>query len=184
MAIIGYARVSSTGQSLDVQLEKLRAANCTKIFQEKQSGQDNSRPQLKECLRYVREGDVLVITRLDRLARSTLHLHQIANDLERDGVVLLVIDQHLDTQTPSGRLLFTMLAAIAQFETELRAERQMDGIQAARREGRLLGRKKSLTPPEVQELCQRRQEGESIPTLQKRFKIGKTSVYRYLKQKA
>lgn len=181
MAIVGYARVSSVGQSLEVQLEKLKATHCTKIFQEKQSGLDTSRPQLKECLRYVREGDTLVITRLDRLARSTLHLHQIVDQLQRDNVALIVTDQSIDTGTPTGRLLFTMLAAIAQFETELRAERQRDGIDAARKNGKLLGRRKSLTETEALLLRQQRAEGETIPTLQKRFKVGKTTVYRYLK---
>jgi DNA invertase Pin-like site-specific DNA recombinase len=181
MAIVGYARVSSVGQSLEVQLEKLKTAHCTKIFQEKQSGLDTSRPQLKECLRYVREGDTLVITRLDRLARSTLHLHQIVDQLQRDNVALIVTDQSIDTSTPTGRLLFTMLAAIAQFETELRAERQRDGIDAARKNGKLLGRSKSLTETEVIQLRQQRAEGETIPVLQKRFKVGKTTVYRYLK---
>lgn len=183
MAIVGYARVSSVEQSLEVQLEKLKKAGCIKIFQEKQSGLDTSRPQLKECLRYVREGDTLVITRLDRLARSTLHIHQIVDQLQQDNVALIVTDQSIDTSTPTGRLLFTMLAAIAQFETELRAERQRDGIDAARKNGTPLGRGKVLTEADVLLLKQLRAEGETIPALQKRFKVGKTTIYRYLETK-
>jgi DNA invertase Pin-like site-specific DNA recombinase len=128
MARIGYARVSSVGQSLEVQLAKL--TDCDKIYQEKRSGASLKRPRLDACLEYVREGDRLVITRLDRLARSTLHLCQIAEELRRKQVHLQVLDQQIYTDDATGRLLFHMLGAIAQFETELRAERQMDGIQS------------------------------------------------------
>ena len=121
MALVGYARVSSVGQSLDVQLDKLR--HCDKIFQEKKSGASGKRPRLQACLEYVREGDTFVVSRLDRLARSTLHLCQIADGLDRKGVNLQVLDQNIDTGDATGRLLFNMLGAIAQFETEIRAER-------------------------------------------------------------
>jgi DNA invertase Pin-like site-specific DNA recombinase len=143
MAQVGYARVSSVGQSLAVQLDKLQ--HCDKVFEETISGAAGKRPRLEACLEYVREGDTLVVTRLDRLARSTLHLCQIAAELHRKQVHLQVLDQHLDTSDATGRLLFHMLGAIAQFETELRAERQMDGIQNARSRGVHLGRKKRLT---------------------------------------
>jgi DNA invertase Pin-like site-specific DNA recombinase len=144
MAQVGYARVSSVGQSLAVQLDKLQ--HCDRVFQETISGAAGKRPRLEACLEYVREGDTLVVTRLDRLARSTLHLCQIAAELARKQVHLQVLDQHLDTSDATGRLLFHMLGAIAQFETKLRAERQMDGIQKARARGVHLGRKKRLTP--------------------------------------
>ena len=133
MALVGYARVSSVGQSLDVQLDKLK--HCHKVFQEKQSGASGKRPRLQACLEYVREGDALVVTRLDRLARSTLDLCQLADALARKQVNLQVLDQSIDTADATGRLLFNMLGAIAQFETELRAERQMDGIQKAKERG-------------------------------------------------
>ncbi len=133
MALVGYARVSSVGQSLDVQLDKLK--HCKKIFQEKKSAAGGRRPQLENCLEYVREDDTLVITRLDRLARSTLHLCQIADDLKRKGVELQVLDQNINTSDATGRLLFNMLGAIAQFETEIRAERQLDGIKKAKEKG-------------------------------------------------
>jgi DNA invertase Pin-like site-specific DNA recombinase len=126
MARVGYARVSSVGQNLEVQLDKLKG--CDKIYQEKKSGTSGRRPQLEACLEYVREGDTLVITRLDRLVRSTLHLCQIADELKRKAVDLQVLDQNINTADATGRLLFNMLGAIAQFETEIRAERQTDGI--------------------------------------------------------
>ena len=178
MALVGYARVSSVGQSLDVQLDKL--ANCDKVFQEKKSGASSQRPRLKDCLEYVREGDTLIVTRLDRLARSTLHLCQIADELTRKGVNLQVIDQSMDTSDATGRLLFNMLGAISQFETEIRAERQMDGIQKAKQRGVRFGPKKRLTEEQTVELRKRRERGELIKTLMKDYGISKVSVYRYL----
>jgi DNA invertase Pin-like site-specific DNA recombinase len=178
MAVVGYARVSSVGQSLVVQLDKLK--HCDKIFQEKQSGSSSRRPRLKACLEYVREGDTLVVTRLDRLARSTLHLCQLAEQLEQKQVNLQVLDQSIHTGDATGRLLFNMLGAIAQFETEIRAERQMDGIQNAKARGVRLGREKSLTQQECLELRQKRQQGALIKTLMKDYKLSKASVYRYL----
>src|SRR5215831_1515593 len=178
MARVGYARVSSVGQSLAVQLDKLY--RCDKIFQEITSGAGGKRSRLEACLEYVREGDTLVVTRLDRLARSTLHLCQIAAELHRKQVHLQVLDQHLDTSDATGRLLFHMLGAIAQFETELRAERQMDGIQKAKEQGVRFGRKRLLNTAQIEELRQRRQRGVLIKTLMHDYRFSKASVYRYL----
>src|SRR3546814_9798179 len=121
MAKVGYARVSTSGQSLDVQREKLK--DCDKLFQEKRSGLDGARPELKRCLEYVREGDTLVITKLDRLARSTSHLYAIHEELKRKSVALSVFDQHIDTSAPAGKALLGLLAIIAEFETDIRKER-------------------------------------------------------------
>jgi DNA invertase Pin-like site-specific DNA recombinase len=181
MALVGYARVSSVGQSLDVQLDKLK--QCDKVFQEKESGASGKRPRLQACLEYVREGDTLVVTRLDRLARSTLHLCQIAAELEQKRVDLRVLDQNIDTSDATGRLLFNMLGAIAQFETELRAERQMDGILKAKARGVKFGRNPSLSPEQITELKNRRQQGTLIKTLMKEYQISKATVYRYLNQR-
>jgi DNA invertase Pin-like site-specific DNA recombinase len=163
LALVGYARVSSSGQSLDVQLDKLQ--HCHKIFQEKASGASGKRPRLHACLEYVREGDTLVVTRLDRLARSTLQ----------------VLDRHIDTSDATGRLLFNMLGAIAQFETEIRAERQMDGIQKAKKRGIRFGRKKTLATKQIAALRHRRTQGVLIKTLMKDYGLSKASVYRYLR---
>jgi DNA invertase Pin-like site-specific DNA recombinase len=156
MALVGYARVSSVGQSLEVQLDKLK--HCDKIYQEKKSGVSGRRPQLETCLEYVREGDTLVVTRLDRLARSMLHLCQIANELKRKEVDLQVLDQNINTSDATGRLLFNMLGAIAQFETEIRAERQMDGLRKAKERGVQFGPDKKLTAHQVAELQARRKQ--------------------------
>jgi DNA invertase Pin-like site-specific DNA recombinase len=180
MALVGYARVSSGGQSLAVQLDKLK--HCDKIFQEKKSAAGGHRPGCQACLDYVREGDTLVVTRLDRLARSTLHLCQIAAELQRKQVNLQVLDQNIDTSDATGRWLFHMLGAIAQFETEIRAERQMDGIQKAKAQGVQFGRKKTLTTQQRTELQHRRKQGTLIKTLMKDYRISKASVYRYLNE--
>lgn len=181
MALVGYARVSSVGQSLDVQLDKLK--NCKKIFQEKKSGTSQKRSQLEACLEYVREDDTLVVTRLDRLARSTLHLCQIADELKRKGVELQVLDQNINTNDATGRLLFNMLGAIAQFETEIRAERQMDGIAKAKQKGVRFGAQKKLTDEQIVEVKKKREEGVLIKTLMKEYGLSKASVYRYLEVK-
>jgi DNA invertase Pin-like site-specific DNA recombinase len=178
MVLVGYARVSSVGQSLDVQLEKL--GHGEKIFQEKHRGTSAHRPRLHDCLEYVREGDTLVVTRLDRLARSTLHLCQIAAELDRKQVNLRVLDQHLDTSDATGRLLFNMLGAIGQFETELRAERQMEGIRKAKARGVRFGPQKKLAPAHIAELQRRRAQGVLIKTLMHDYGLSKVSVYRYL----
>ena len=178
MSTVGYARVSSVGQSLNVQLDKLKG--CDKVFQEKKTGTSSKRPRLKACLEYVREGDSLVVTRLDRLARSTLHLCQVADQLKEKGVNLKVIDQSIDTSDATGRLLFNMLGAIAQFETEIRAERQMDGIRNAKARGVHLGRRRHLSEEEQVELQLKRQDGTSIKTLMEEYGLSKASVYRYL----
>src|SRR5258708_22180650 len=160
MATIGYARVSSVGQNLEVQLAKL--TSCDKIFQEKASATSSQQPRLKACLEYVREGDTLMVSRLDRLARSTLHLCQIAAELERKHVNLRVVDQNIDTSDATGRLLFHVLAAIAQFETELRAERQREGIQKAKERGVRFGRAKQLSSAQIAEFQSRRRQGVLI----------------------
>lgn len=178
MAKVGYARVSSVGQSLDVQLDKLK--NCNKIFQEKKSAAGGKRPQLAACLEYVREGDILVVTRLDRLARSTLHLCQIADELKRKEVELQVLDQNINTADATGRLLFNMLGAINQFETEIRAERQTDGINKAKQKGVKFGAARKLTVEQIKELKEKRNSGVLIKHLMKEYNLSKASVYRYL----
>ena len=179
MALISYARVSSYGQSLDVQLEKLK--HCDRVFKEKQSGRStDKREQLALCLDYVRDGDTLVVTKLDRLARSTRDLLNILNTLEKKQVKLHVIDQQIDTSTPSGRLLVHLLGSIAEFENDLRKDRQLDGISLAKRNGVKFGRKKALTASQVQELRQKRTDGLLIKDLMEHYCLSKATVYRAL----
>jgi len=186
MAKVGYVRVSSQGQSLDVQLEKLVGAGCTKVYREKRSGrQADNRSELQAALEYVREGDVLVVSRLDRIARSVIDLAKISELLNRKGVSLQVLDQGLDTSTSEGKLMFNLLGALADFEADIRAERQADGIALAKRRGVKFGRKKALTEAQEERIRNMRaEEGFSIEQLAERFGISRSSVYRSLQSKA
>ena len=180
MSKIGYARVSSHTQKLETQIDKLNAFGCKKIYQEKESATSAKRPQLHICLDYVRDGDTLVVTKLDRLARSTPDLCNIVKTLEEKKVDLHVLDQNIDTGSSTGRLLFNMLGAIAQFETEIRAERQSDGIEKARRRGVVFGRAKTITDQQVTEMKAERKNGVLIKELMKKYDLSKASIYRYL----
>lgn len=180
--IIGYARVSSVGQSLDVQLEKLKDAGCSRIFSEKRSGrQYENRDELKGCLSYVREGDILVISRLDRMARSVLDLSKIADILKKKGVSLRVLDQGIDTTTSEGKLMFNLLGAFAEFESDIRSERQLDGITMAKQKGVKFGRKAALNDEQVDKIRRlRSEENYTIGQLQERFHVARATVYRAL----
>lgn len=146
MAEIGYTRVSTDDQHAEIQVERLVAAGCSKVFCDHGvSGSKASRPEWDKCLVYLHEGDVLVAVKLDRFGRSTKHLLEVAADLEARGVGLKCLDQPVDT-TPVGKLLFTILAAVAQFERDLIIERTHDGLKAARARGNMGGRPKSWTP--------------------------------------
>ncbi|TNI79668.1 recombinase family protein [Aeromonas sobria] len=139
MALVGYARVSTGGQSLEVQLRAL--AECNKVFQEKVSGASDDRPQLILLQDYVKEGDVVMVTKLDRLARNTRHLLEISEFLQHKQVALRILNLGIDTSTPTGKLMLTMIGAIATFERELMLERQAEGIELAKRRGVYKGRK-------------------------------------------
>ena len=178
MAIVGYARVSSYGQSLEVQLDKL--SHCEKVFQEKKSGRTDNRAELQNCLTYLRDGDTLVITKLDRLGRSIRDLLNIINQLEKNNVSFQVLDQQIDTSTPSGKLLLHMLGAIAEFENDLRASRQSEGIQKALSNGVQFGRKSKLTDDEVLVMRGKRDAGTKIKDLMAEYGLSKASIYRLL----
>ena len=181
--IIGYARVSSREQNLEIQLEKLRAAGCQEIFQEKVSGTTANRPKLKECLRYVRKGDTLTITKIDRLARSLPDLFAIAKTLEDKEVDLKFLDQGIiDTSGPMGKLLFGVFGAFAQFETDIRAQRQQEGIEAAKERGVKFGKVKTLTTEQAQALWNQRKRGVLIKDLAQEYGFTNRTVYRYLKE--
>jgi DNA invertase Pin-like site-specific DNA recombinase len=177
--MVGYARVSSTGQSLDVQLDVLRAAGCTKIFGEKRSGRTASdREQLQECLDFVREGDTLAVTRLDRLARSVADLFIIIEALHAKGVAFHCVQQGgVDTNTSTGRLMLAMLGAVAAFEADIRRERQMEGIAKAKAAGVYKGRKPSVDSDAVLSLFN---AGKRPVDIARELGIGRASVYRAL----
>jgi len=179
MTTVGYARVSSTGQDLTVQLEKL--GGCDKVFKEKRSGVDAGRPALQACLDYLREGDTLLVTKLDRLARSTPDLYRIISDLAERGVAFKVIDDpSIDTTSRTGKLIMGILALIAEFENDIRRERQQDGINKAKAQGVRFGPKPILTSDVVQKVKQLRTDGLRVREIMRRTKLSKASIYRAL----
>ena len=177
---VGYARVSSYGQSLDVQLEKLK--DCDKVFSEKISGTNDKREQLQSALDFVRDGDEFVITKLDRCSRSVRDLLNILHRLESKNVSLRVLDQSIDTSTPTGRLMISVIGSIAQFENDLRKERQTDGILMAKSRGVHFGRNNKLTNEQIQEMKQKREQGVLIKDLMIGYGLSKASVYRLMSE--
>ena len=145
MAKIGYARVSTRSQKDDSQIDELTGYGCDKIFTDKASGKLAARPELDKALAYLREGDVLVITRLSRAMRSLKHLLALADELRERGIDLVILRQHIDTTTPTGRLVFHVLGAIDEFQRELIIEGTREGLEAARARGRTGGRKPKLS---------------------------------------
>jgi DNA invertase Pin-like site-specific DNA recombinase len=182
MTLIAYIRVSSIGQSLEVQRDKMLAAGITPdhIFEEKRSGVDSNRPALKDALRFARKGDTFVITKIDRLARSATDLLSIVKELEDKGVGLMVLDQSIDTSSPAGRAMLQMLAVFAEFETAIRSERQMDGIAKAKESGTKFGRKAQATPDVISDIRRMRDEGLLIREIMAKVGMSKASVYRAL----
>ena len=179
MALVGYARVSSVGQSLDIQIEKLEAYGCTAIYTEKKSATDQKRPELLKCLDYLRDkDDTLVVTKLDRIARSSLHLGKIIETLQDKNVNFVVLDQHIDTTTSYGRLTFQILASVAEFENEIRKERQKEGIQKALRDGKQFGRKRSIKADTVQNVLNDILESLTIAKILNKNNVSNGTFYR------
>ena len=177
-SLIGYARVSTEDQDCAIQEEALRAAGCTVIRSEKKSGTSREgRTELETVLSFLRSGDTLTVTRIDRLARSLLDLERIVAELKAKGVHLKAIEQPVDTSTPAGKAFLQMLGVFAEFETALRRERQMEGIAKAKAEGKYRGRKPSVDAAKVREL---RETGMGPSAIAKELKVGRTSVWRAL----
>jgi DNA invertase Pin-like site-specific DNA recombinase len=174
--LVGYSRVSTVGQSLDVQIEQLLAAGCEEVFQEKRSGTTrHGRTELEAALRFVRKGDVLCVTRLDRLARSMTDLAKILDQLAEKQVGFKVLQQALDTTTNEGRLMLHIMGAFAEFETAIRKERQAEGIVKAKVAGKYRGRKASIDPVQVAAL---KTSGLGASAIARKLGIGRASVYR------
>lgn len=176
---VGYGRASTADQSVAIQEEQLRAAGCTEIFSEKKSGTSRSgREQLDLALRFVRRGDTFMVTRLDRLARSISDLSRIIEELNARGVGFRCLQQSsVDTTTPEGRLMLQILGSMAEFETAIRKERQMEGIEKAKAEGRYKGRPKSIDGDEVKRLVA---TGLGATAVAKKLGVGRASVYRVI----
>jgi len=176
--IYGYARVSSSDQSLTIQEEALRAAGATIIRSEKKSGTTTKgRDELATLIEFARKNDTIVVTRIDRLARSIADLANIVRQLEEKGVHLKATEQPIDTGSPAGRAFLQMLGVFAEFETAIRRERQLEGVAKAKADGVYKGRKATIDPARIAELVA---EGLSPTAIAKKLKIGRASVYRHL----
>ena len=179
MPLYGYARVSTVDQDLAIQEAALRAAGCRVVRAEKRSGADREgRAELRLLLDFLRAGDTLVVTRVDRLARSLKDLQDIVHELRGRGVALRCTGQPVDTGTAAGKAFLDMLGVFAEFETALRRERQLEGIAAAKARGVYRGRKPRIDPAEVRRL--REAEGLGASAIARRLGIGRASVYRLL----
>lgn len=188
MAPIGYARVSTRGQKDDSQVDELTAYGCDKIFTDRGvSGKHAARPELDAALAYMREGDVLVITRLSRAMRSLKHLLTLADELRERGIGLVVLKQSIDTTTPTGRLVFSLLGAIDEFQRELIVEGTREGLESARARGRTGGRKPKLS--ESQQATLKRmyaatgEDGKRLHTvgeIAEMLHCHRTTIYDYL----
>lgn len=148
--LIGYARVSSNDQNLDLQIDELTKAGCSKIFSDKMSGINKKRPGLDEAVSHLRKKDTFIIWKLDRLGRSLKGLIDFVGQLEKDGIHFKSLTDGIDTPTPAGRFFFHVMASLAQMERELLIERTKAGLDAAKKHGRIGGRKRSMTPSKVE----------------------------------
>ncbi|WP_394253552.1 recombinase family protein [Arthrobacter pityocampae] len=181
MAAVGYARVSTRDQNLDGQTDALKEAGCEKVFIEHASGVLAKRPALDDALEYLRAGDTLVVTKLDRLGRSVRNLKEVADGLQRRGIGLKALSQGIDTTTPGGRLFFHMLAAIAEFEHDLIVERTKDGLAAARARGRTGGGRVKLTPNRARQARAMYEEKTyTVQQIAETFGVSRGTIYRHL----
>ncbi|ESY87800.1 DNA invertase [Mesorhizobium sp. LNHC220B00] len=179
--LVGYARTSTTDQKagLEAQLRDLSAAGCTKVFREELSSVADTRPQLEAALDWMREGDTLLVTKLDRLARSVADLVAITEALRAKGVGLRILAMNLDTTTPTGKLMLNLLGSIAEFERELMLERQRDGIAKAKAEGKYVGRQPTARR-QAGGVLRLKAEGKSAGDIVAALGISRASVFRIL----
>jgi DNA invertase Pin-like site-specific DNA recombinase len=183
--LIGYARVSTHDQTLNLQQDALQKAGCTKIFTDTASGAKTERKGLEEALNFVRRGDTLVVWRLDRLGRSLPHLISTMTDLEERGIGFKSLTENIDTTTSGGKLIFHIFGALAEFERNLIRERTLAGLAAARARGRKGGRPKVLTP-EQRRIAQALYDDPKNPIADicRTFKISRFTLYRNINTKA
>lgn len=179
--LVGYARVSTQDQHLDLQRDALTAAGCDKIFADQAPGAQAERPGLSEALEYVREGDVLVVWRLDRLGRSVKDLVMRIEELGAAGVGFRSLQEAIDTTTAGGRLIFHVFSALAEFERELIRERTMAGLASARARGRKGGRPAAMTPRKI-ELASKlmRDSSVSVAEVCEAVGVSRSTLYRYV----
>ncbi|MGR6520108.1 recombinase family protein (plasmid) [Rhodococcus erythropolis] len=182
MSIIGYARVSTLEQNPELQQHALRQAGAIRIFTDYESGSKTQRPQLAECLNYLREndGDVLVVWKLDRLGRSVRHVIDTVHNLGDRGIAFRSLTEGFDTTTAGGEFLFHIMAALAQMERRMIVERTHAGLEAARRQGRHGGRPTVMTPERIELARTLREQGKSLDAIAATLGVGRSSVSRAL----
>lgn len=178
--LLGYARVSTTDQDPQLQLDALAKAECERIYTDHASGAATARPKLDEMLAHARKGDTIIVWRLDRLGRSMKHLIELVGDLQDRGVGLRSLNEQIDTTTATGRLTFHIFSALAEFERGLLSERTQAGLQAARTRGRVGGRPKALTPQAAKAVIDLRGKGQSVADIALTLKVSRATVYRAL----
>jgi len=177
--IIGYACLSTRDQRLDSQLDALADAGAKKVYEEKQSGKSRNRPELERMLEQLRAGDVVVVTKYDRLARSLPDLLSIVTTIRERGAGFRSLAEDIDTTTPSGRLIFHVFASIAEFERERIVERTHEGLAAARKRGRVGGRPRALSPEAVEQVRKMRDEDQvPVTEIMRAFKVSRATIYR------
>jgi len=179
---IGYARVSTSEQNLDLQIDALTSAGCKQIRTDTASGGSRSRPGLQDALDLLQEGDTLVVWRLDRLGRSLGHLVDLVAGLERRGVNLRSISDSIDTTSAGGRLIFHIMGSLAEFERNLISERTRAGLTAAQRRGIAVGRRRALTPAQVAHAGLLIDGGESASNVARTLGVGRSTLYRAIEQ--
>ena len=179
MSKVGYARVSTTEQSLDLQIQKLTEAGCIKIFSDTSTGSNIKRQGLVDLMEYLRAGDTLVITRIDRIARSVLDLQQMVKTFNEQQILLTALEQPISTDSASGRAFLDMLAVFAEFEINIRRERQLEGIAAAKAAGKYKGRK-PLSNAIKQQVISMHSEHQKITQISSMLGISRNSVYKIL----
>lgn len=176
--IIGYARVSTDDQRLDAQIDALKNAGAERVFSDKISGTKRTRPELDHLLDQLRTGDVVLVAKYDRLARSLSDLLEIVASIEATGAGFRSLAEDIDTTTPAGRLIFHVFASIAQFERERIRERTVEGLKAARAKGRIGGRPPALSADQKVEVLRMKDEGRAIKDIAAMFKVSPATVKR------
>ncbi|NOV29230.1 recombinase family protein [Methylomonas sp. ZR1] len=180
--LIGYARVSTDDQHLDLQRDALLANGCHVIYEEKISGKSADRPELGNCLKSLRRGDTLVVWRLDRLGRSLKDLIYIVADLESKGINFVSLTERIETQSAAGKLTFHLFAALSEFERTIIRERTKAGIAAARARGRKGGRKPILDPGKIKEIKALMADPTiKVTIIAKRYGVSRATLYKYVK---
>lgn len=178
--LIGYARVSTQDQNLDLQIDALRKAGCTKVFEDKLSGSRADRPGLTKTLEMLREGDTLVIWKLDRLGRSVKHLVDLVGELHTRDVQFRSLTDAIDTSTPSGRFFFHVMASLAEMERELTVERTRAGLEVARQLGRTGGRKRQMTESKIRSARKLLAEGIPPRDVARNLGVSVPTLYRWI----